>query len=301
MADTQVLWKVAEWYADYKSLLSSLAYKLLGSRQEADDVVQDVFVTLQSAEPHPLSNVRAYLCKMTVNRCMNVLQSARHKREAYVGEWLPEPWSGNYNDEPLEQLARRETISYAMLVMLEHLSPLERAVFVLREGYGYGYDELAELVGKSEANCRKILSRAKQALDLYRLLPQSHAEEQELTVDAAALEPFVAAFEQADIGKLLALMRQDAVFITDGGGKVTAVRRPVISARRAVILLRRMSTHSLHGTNISISMLNGQPALIFRRGKNVQAVMCLEWVQTEEGSRIKRIYTMYNPDKLSLI
>ncbi|WP_341278077.1 sigma-70 family RNA polymerase sigma factor [Paenibacillus sp. FSL H8-0537] len=301
MADTQVLWKVAEWYADYKSLLSSLAYKLLGSRQEADDVVQDVFVTLQSAEPYPLSNVKAYLCKMTVNRCMNVLQSARHKREAYIGEWLPEPWSGNYGDEPLEQLARRETISYAMLVMLEHLSPLERAVFVLREGYGYGYDELAELVGKSEANCRKILSRAKQALDLYRQLPQSHAEERELTVDAAALEPFVAAFEQADIGKLLALMRQDAVLITDGGGKVTAVRRPVISARRAVILLRRMSTHSLHAASLSVSIINGQPALVFRREKAVQAVICLEWVHTEAGSRIKRIYTMYNPDKLSLI
>ncbi|SFE63554.1 RNA polymerase sigma-70 factor, ECF subfamily [Paenibacillus algorifonticola] len=301
MADTQVLWQVAKWYADYKTLLSSLAYKLLGSRQEADDVVQDIFVTLQSAEPYPMRNVKAYLCKMTVNRCMNRLQSARHKREAYVGEWLPEPWSGEYGDGPLEQLARRETISYAILVMLEHLSPLERAVFVLREGYGYGYDELAELVGKSEANCRKILSRAKQALELYRQLPESQVEEQELTVDASALEPFVAAFEQADIGKLLALMRQDAVLYTDGGGKVTAARRPIISARRAVLLLRRMSTHSLHGTSISVSIMNGQPALVFRRERAVQAVMCLEWVQTEVGSRIKRIYTMYNPDKLSFI
>ncbi|MBW7458932.1 sigma-70 family RNA polymerase sigma factor, partial [Paenibacillus sepulcri] len=149
-----------ELYAQYKGLLFALAYQLTGSASDAEDVVQDVFVKVYDVKPEGLAEEpKAYLCKMVTNRARDLNKSARKRRERYFGEWLPEPIPTD--DEMFESVVRGELLSYAMLVLLEKLSPSERAVFVLREALGLGYPDIAGIVGKSDANCRKLLSRAR--------------------------------------------------------------------------------------------------------------------------------------------
>src|SRR5690625_3127718 len=147
-------------YRQYKGLLFTLAYQLTGSASDAEDAVQDVFLKLHDVKQERLVEPKAYLCKMVTNRCLDLLKSARKKREQYFGQWLPEPIPTSL-DEGFESVARGELLSYAMLVLLERLSPAERAVFVLREALSFEYAVISELVDKSEANCRKLNSRAR--------------------------------------------------------------------------------------------------------------------------------------------
>ncbi|MCC3377231.1 sigma-70 family RNA polymerase sigma factor [Cohnella sp. REN36] len=157
----------AGWYETYRTQMFQLAYRLLGTVADAEDAVQDAFVSLQSSAPAPDGAIRhpkAYLSKAVANRCLNVLKSARRRRESYVGEWLPEPIVESRSALPHESAEMDESVSYAMLVLLQRLSPVERAVFVLREALLFEYAEVAEMLGKSEANCRQLFSRAKRKL-----------------------------------------------------------------------------------------------------------------------------------------
>ncbi|WP_445479768.1 sigma-70 family RNA polymerase sigma factor [Lysinibacillus irui] len=155
--------ELSRLYVEYKSLLFSLAYKMTGSVADAEDVVQDVFIKLNGYEVMHIRNIKAFLCKMVSNRCIDLLKSSRNRRELYVGMWLPEPLTF-IEKEPLQEIMVKSDISYALLVLFEQLNPIERAIFILREVLGYDYETIAEIVQKKENNCRKILSRVKKML-----------------------------------------------------------------------------------------------------------------------------------------
>lgn len=147
-------------YKNYHTYLFSIAYRMLGTVTDAEDIVQDLFLSVK-IEIKDVENVKAYLAKITINRCLNFLNSARYKREIYTGPWLPEPYV-TPAQQPLDKIITDEAISYAFLVLMERLTPTERAVFVLREAFSYNYKDIVEVLEKTEANCRKIYSRAKQ-------------------------------------------------------------------------------------------------------------------------------------------
>ncbi|MGG0188518.1 sigma-70 family RNA polymerase sigma factor [Bacillus rhizoplanae] len=155
--------ELSQLYIEYKPLLFSLAYKMTGSIADAEDIIQDVFIKLNEYEMKHTSNVKAFLCKLVTNSCLDLLKSSKKKRELYVGTWLPEPIAVIETD-PLQEIMMKNDISYALLVLFEQLNPIERAIFILREILEYDYETIAEIVQKKEVNCRKILSRMKKML-----------------------------------------------------------------------------------------------------------------------------------------
>ncbi|UUZ84484.1 sigma-70 family RNA polymerase sigma factor [Paenibacillus sp. P26] len=156
--------RLEEWYTEYKPLLFSIAYRMLGTIAEAEDLVHDTFLSLPKIKEDSVQNVQAYLCKTVTNRCIDYLRSARKQREVYVGPWLPEPLAGPSPDDPQLKAERYDDISFAMLLMYEQFNPVERAIFILREAFDYDYKEIAGIVDKSEVACRKTYSRLKQKL-----------------------------------------------------------------------------------------------------------------------------------------
>ncbi|UUZ80331.1 sigma-70 family RNA polymerase sigma factor [Paenibacillus sp. P26] len=214
--------RMEELYDQYRAPLFTLAYQLTGSAADAEDAVQDVFFKACYVHPERLAEPKAYLCKMVTNHCLNLQKSARKKREMYVGPWLPEPIRTPEADTLETTVVRRDLLSYAMLVLLERLTPSERVVFVLREALGFDYPEIAELLGKQEANCRKLMSRARSKMGI--------SEEEPVAAEAVELEwvsRFLTSLEQGNVDHVLSLLTEDVMLFSDGGGKVTAATRPI--------------------------------------------------------------------------
>jgi RNA polymerase sigma factor (sigma-70 family) len=284
--------KIEKLYRQYKGLLLTLAYQMTGTWSDAEDAVQDVFVKICDVNPAGLSEEpKAYLCKMVVNRCRDLYKSARRRRERYVGEWLPEPIPTS-EDEPLDFIVRDELLSYATLVMLEKMSPAERAVFVLREALGIDYAGIAEIIGKSEVNCRKLFSRAKGKLDIGEDEPV-HAE----TDRAAWIRRFVAALEQDNTEQVISMLADDVVLVSDGGGKVFAAVRPIVyrdAVSKFLFGFFRKSLHHEGGIQLEMSEINGQTGVVIRLGQQVDSVALIH----TEGLSIRNIYIIRNPDKL---
>jgi RNA polymerase sigma-70 factor (ECF subfamily) len=275
----------------YKGLLFKLAYQLTGSVTDAEDVVQDVFLKIYDVSPERLAEPKAYLCKMVTNRCRDLYKAARKKREEYYGEWLPEPFVST-NIDSMESVIRDDLLSYAMLVLLERLSPTERAVFVLREALAFEYQEIAQLTEKSEANCRKLFSRAsaKMGLDIEKIVHIEAANEE-------WVHGFLEALKQGNMNQILSMLDQDVVSISDGGGKVSAVVKPIEKretvARFLLGPVRKASTINGH-VHIELGQVNGQPSIIFRSSEGIHTVGMLHF----EGNKIQKLYLIRNPDKL---
>ncbi|WP_379357745.1 MULTISPECIES: sigma factor-like helix-turn-helix DNA-binding protein [unclassified Paenibacillus] len=242
--------------------------------------------------PERLTEPKAYLCKMTANRCRDMLKSARNKRERYVGEWLPEPiYTGQ--EDAYEAVERGELLSYAMLVLLEKLSPAERAVLVLREALSFDYTDIAEIVGKSEANCRKLLSRAKGKMGF--------AVEEKIQPEAGNAQwvgRFLTALEHNHVDEVVSMLAEDVMLVSDGGGKVVAAIHPIVS-RDAILkfifgLLRKASQQDGQ-MRFELKNVNGQPGVVFYTGAEIETVVLLH---VEEGL-LRRIYFVRNPDKLN--
>ncbi|NBD25251.1 RNA polymerase sigma factor SigJ [Paenibacillus glycinis] len=302
-----------ELYASYKTLLFTLAYRMLGSVMDAEDIVQEAFLSLQGKEAERISNVKAYLCKIATNRCIDRLRSAQRQREVYVGPWLPEPlvadWagdvevsagsgfgSGSLEDDPYQAYARHESVSTAYLLLLQQLSSVERAVFLLREVLQYDYDEIADIVGKSSANCRQIFHRAKRGIQ-----PEEERNSPSAGVPAAPghqqlVEQFTAALTNGDIGKLLHLLSPGAALLSDGGGKVTAAVNPIIGAARISGflqgVLKKLDPASL---SYRLALVGGQLGLVTYTDGTPSGVFSF---RAEQG-RIANIYVVVNPDKLT--
>ncbi|QNR20740.1 RNA polymerase sigma-70 factor [Exiguobacterium sp. Helios] len=279
-----------ELFEQYKGLLFTLAYQITGSVSDAEDAVQDVFVKLYDVKPEKLAEPKAYLCKMVTNNCLDFLKSARKQREQYFGEWLPEPVITSTDELP-ELVIQGEMVSYALLVLLEKLSPSERAVFVMREAFGFEYEEIADIVGKSEVNCRQIFKRAKGKLPLTS--PKSYRS----SASKEWILGFMQALEQDDVDRVVSMLSEDVILVSDGGGKAIAAVHP-IESRQAVIRflfgLIRKSNQDGEILDIEILGINGQNGIVIRSAKRIQAVALVHIEQELIGN----IYIIRNPDKL---
>jgi RNA polymerase sigma factor (sigma-70 family) len=263
-----------ELYTQYKGLLFKLAYQLTGSVSDAEDVVQDVFLKIYDVPPERLAEPKAYLCKMVTNRCRDLHKSFLSSDE-----------------DSMESVVRDDLLSYAMLVLLERLTVSERVVFVLREALGFDYHEIAELIEKSEVNCRKLFSRASSKMGLTsEEIVHTEAANQEW------LNGFMAALKQGNTNQILSLLNQDVVLITDGGGKAQATVNPIITRDRVARFLlgpiRQLST--IEGAAVEIDRINGQPGIILRSSEGIHTVVMLH----VEGDLIRNLYVVRNPDKL---
>ncbi|HDR4423418.1 TPA: sigma-70 family RNA polymerase sigma factor [Bacillus cereus] len=276
-------------YETYQSLLFSLAYRILGSVMDAEDIVHDVFISLNNIEDvQSIENMRAYLCKMVTNRSIDKLRSAAHKRNVYVGMWLPEPFVEEIND-PSESFVMKESISMAYLLLLQQLTEVERVVFILREVFSYDYEEIASIVDKSNANCRKIFQRARKSiLDKPK---QSTLSTKKM---AAYVEKFISSLQCGDAQGMLEVLKTDAILKADGGGKATTAIHPIYSADRIIRLFFGIGKKFPEEYNVDYKMVNGVPGVIVKVNNKVTYVLSFSF----ENEKISNIYMMVNPEKL---
>ncbi|MBO3744722.1 RNA polymerase sigma factor SigJ [Streptosporangiaceae bacterium NEAU-GS5] len=276
---------VAEFEA-HRRRLFGLAYRMLGSAAEAEDVVQDAYLRWRDAAPdHPT----AWLTKVVTNLCRTRLTSSRATRETYIGPWLPEPVAAAALG-PLETAEQRESVSIAFLVMLERLTPAERAVVVLREAFSYGYREIAGLLDLTEANCRQLYGRASRRLhDRPRFADPDLARWKEIVAR------FIAAAQEGDLAGLEKVLAEDVVAWTDGGGALPAARKPVEGRAKVARWASRIVTKFGAGYAYALGEVNGQPAIIATLGGRVAAVVVIDL----DGDLVARAWTMVNPAKLS--
>ena len=285
-------------FDEHRPLLFSIAYRMLGSASDAEDVVQDAWLRYHGADD--VRSPRAFAATIVTRLCLDRLKSARASREEYVGPWLPEPIlttaagpGPSAVEGPDVTLQRSESVTLAFLVLLETLAPEERAVFILREVFDYSHDEIAEVLELTPANCRQLLHRAKGKIKNRPVHPEAARSRRDV------LGRFADALRSGDAQELTALLTEDVGFWSDGGGKVAAARRPL--AGRAEVLnflvgLHRTAVSS--GVYAAASMVleevNGEPALLLRVGDRLETVFVL----SIHGDRIAALRVMRNPDKL---
>lgn len=274
-------------------MLLALAYRLLGQVSEAEDVVQDAWLRWSAADRGQVANPAAFLTTVTTRLALDRLRSAAARREVYVGPWLPEPLpTGAAHDgfsDPADSLALRESASMGMLLLLDRLSPAERAVFVLREAFDMPYPEIASILDRTEDSCRQLLARAR------RHVADGRGRRAPSSIDAKPLvEAFIVAARGGDLSRLQSLLREDVVVTTDGGGIARAGRRPVHGAVKAARLFAKVFERFYAGGEIEYGSYNHAPAFVVRTPeRDVVYVFDLD-----EDGRIAEVYTVINPDKL---
>jgi RNA polymerase sigma-70 factor, ECF subfamily len=280
-----------ETFEQYRRLLFSIAYRMLGSVTDAEDMLQEAFIRWQHSSGDEVRSPRALLVTIVTRLCINHLQSARVRREEYVGQWLPEPLLTDPESDPLEVLRANESLSIAFLVLLERLAPIERAVFLLREVFEYEYSEVARILGQSEVNCRQILRRARQHVSEVRPRFTASAEERN-----NLLEQFLQATSRGDMEGLIDLLASDVVLHSDGGGKALAVPNLVVGADKVARGILG-SLGKLVPSNLlsRMAFINGQPGIVSYLNGQPYSVLTLD---SSEG-RIQAIYVVTNPEKLS--
>lgn len=276
-------------FDQYQDDLFSLAYRMLGTVSDAEDIVQEAFLRWQRVEPSTVDSPRAYLTSIATRLCIDHLRSARKQRETYIGPWLPEPIASASFEQPEYPVELAESLRVAFLMVLEHLSPTERAVFLLHDVFDYAYAEVATIVGKSEANCRQIARRARQHLKQHR--PRFDANEQEQT---QLVQHFLVAVQEGDLEGLMRLLAPDAVLYSDGGGKAIAARKPIEGAYKIAHFFITTARKAGEQVQAQPLVINGTAgAFIYEAGHLTTTITA----QVEDG-RIQALYTVRNPDKL---
>jgi RNA polymerase sigma-70 factor (ECF subfamily) len=278
-------------FNEHRSLLFSIAYRMVGSVADAEDVLQDAFIRWQQASHDEIRSPKAFLVTIVSRLCINHLQTARVQREEYVGQWLPEPVVTDPASDPAVTLLADESLSMAFLVLLERLSPVERAVFVLREVFDYDYAEIAEALGRSEANCRQILRRAKEHVHAARPRFTASAREQ-----SDLLARFVQATTEGDLDGLVALLASDVELHTDGGGKARALPNLIHGATNvARAILGGMRKFAPQNQVMRLVEINGEPGFVsYVNGQPASAL-----VLHAGDDHIQAIYVINNPSKLA--
>lgn len=277
----------------YRPLLFSIAYRMLGSVFDAEDILQEAYLRYQAVDEETVESPKALLTTIVTRLCLNLLSSARIQRETYLGPWLPEPLMDEYNPAMSNQTPKAdyESISMAFMVLLENLTPLERVVFILREVFDYEYSEMAAILERSEAACRKLFSRAKAYITAnksrFKATPEEHHR---------MLEGFTQTINSGDIQGLVNLLAEEVVFWADGGGKVSgAATQPIYGAQEVATFLMASTRLAPAGSEASFAYVNSRPALVLRRPEGQPFVV----VMLELGERrIQRIWSVANPDKL---
>ncbi len=278
----------SEVFNQYRSLLFSIAYRILGSVADAEDRVQEAFLRWHTGGSQSAESPRAYLSTVITRLCIDHLRSAKVQREVYIGPWLPEPLLNN-QDNPAQHLEQAESLSYAFMVLLESLNPVERAVFVLREVFDYDYSQIAAIVDKSEANCRQIVHRAQQRLEKRQPRYQaSHQQQEHLT------HQFLKACASGDMQGLLNLFSQEIVIYGDGGGKAVAARQPVAGASNVARFILGLLNKFGSGYELKPILIDSSPAFATYYQGRLDGVICFMLSQ----DRIEEIYSLRNPDKL---
>lgn len=282
-----------EVFKQHQPLLFAVAYRMLGSSADAEDLVQETFIRWQQAANVEITSSRALLVTILTRLCINHLQSARVRREQYFGQWLPEPLVTAPNQNPLASFEIDESVSLAFLLLLERLTPMERAVLLLREVFDYEYFEIASILDQTEPNCRQVLRRARQHIKESRPRFEASLEQRE-----ELLRRFSQASLQGDLEGLISLLSKEAVFYSDGGGKAPALPKPIYGAEniaRGVLEgLRRLVPKNLVRRFVEI---NGQPGIVTFLDANPFSVLTLDVT----GERISRLYVITNPEKLTRI
>jgi len=279
-----------EEFEELRPLLFAIAYRLLGSVAEAEDAVQETWLRYEASPTQPTST-KAFLSAVVTRVSIDVLRSARVRRETYVGQWIPEPLLTDPYQDPERAAELADSVSMAALLLLERLTPLERAVFVLREVFGFGFPEIAVAVGRSEAACRQLATRARRHMDVGR--PRFEADRREREELAAR---FFDALRDGDIEGLRQLLAADVQMVGDGGGKAPAFARSVIGADNvARVLASNLPLLATIDVRVEPREVNGQPGAILRdRNDNVVGTVTLDVL----GGRIQVIRSVVNPDKL---
>ncbi|MFG2085252.1 MULTISPECIES: RNA polymerase sigma-70 factor [unclassified Spirillospora] len=274
-------------FVTHRSLLFTVAYEMLGSAADAEDVVQETWLRWAAVDQAEVRDPRAYMVRIVTRQALDRLRTLARRREDYVGEWLPEPLLTS--PDVAEDVELAESVSIAMLMVLETLGPAERAVFVLREVFQAPYDEIAAALEKTPAAVRQIARRARQHVaDRRPRMEVSRAEQQ------AAVERFRSAIQTGDLQGLFDVLAPDVVLVADGGGLVRTVRRPVRGAKRVSRLLAGVPRLA-PGARIGAMWLNGAPALRIDLEGELHTAVSL----VIEGGRITRIYAVSNPHKLA--
>jgi RNA polymerase sigma-70 factor (ECF subfamily) len=279
-----------EQFDELRPLLFAIAYRILGSVSDAEDAVQDTWLRYESSATEPTSP-KAFLSAVVTRLSIDVLRSARVRREVYVGNWFPEPLVDDPYDDPARSAELADSVSMASLLLLERLSPLERAVFVLREVFAFGFPEIASAVGRSEAACRQLAVRARRHMDAGR--PRFDADRREQEELAAR---FFDALREGDVDGLRELLAADVQLVSDSGGKAPQWGRGAFGAENVARLLAAfLPWLSEIDVTIEQHVLNGQPGAIFR---DREGRVLNTWTVDILGGRIQAIRTVLNPEKL---
>lgn len=276
--------------AELRSRAVAVAYRMVGSRSEAEDIAQDTMVKVQAAAAREeLRSAAAFTTTVATRLAIDHLRSARVRREEYVGPWLPEPLSAIGADDTAAAAELADSLSFAMLVVLESLGPLERAAFLLHDTFGYGYDELSRILDRSPAACRQLVSRARRRIaDDRPPLPTDPQEHREL------LGRFVAAARSGDLAGLVDVLAPDAVVITDGGANMKAARHPIRGRDRVSRFMHSIGPRIFDGFEVELTDVNGQLGFVAWDG---EAATLVGTIEVADG-KIVTVRSVRNPDKL---
>jgi len=282
----------AERFTHLRPLLFTIVYEILGSATESDDVLQDSYMRWAEVDLATVRDTKSYLAQLVTRQALNALRASTRRREDYIGPWLPEPLLLDERDASAD-VVLAESVSMAMLVLLETLTPDERAVFVLREVFGFDYDEIAGAVSKSTATVRQVAHRAREHVHARR----KRFEPVDAATTAEITEQFMTAAATGDMEGLLSMLAPDAIWTADSGGKASAARRPVVGADRvakAIIGIFRLG-QKLPDVRIQTAVYNSAPAVIVYSADHLEGVFLIEVID----GKITHFYAMRNPDKLA--
>jgi RNA polymerase sigma-70 factor (TIGR02957 family) len=287
----------ADVFEANRDLMFAVAYRVLGTITDAEDAVQDAWLRWSAAHREHVADQRAYLARVVVNTALNRLRAARARREAYIGPWLPEPLLTEAGPDPAERAELAESVSMAMLVVLESLTPDERAVFVLREVFGFSHAEIGAALGRPDAAVRQLAHRAREHVQARRpRFDVNWNQQREVT------ERFLAAAAGGDIEGLVSVLADDVTLLTDGGGKAKAALRPITGAGKVARFMAGIATRPYMGIAVSAmsvdaAEINGAPGTLISAGGHPVAVLTM----AVADGRITAIQLLANPDKLSAI
>jgi RNA polymerase sigma-70 factor (ECF subfamily) len=281
-----------ERFTVLRPLLFTIAYEILGSATDADDVLQDSYLRWVDADLSTVRDSKSYLARLVTRQALNALRAGARRREEYVGPWLPEPLLLDQQD-PSADVVLAESVSMAMLVLLETLSPDERAVFVLRDVFGFDYSEIAGAVGKQTPAVRQVAHRAREHVRARRKRfdvpdPQRNAE---------IAAQFLATAASGDVEALMAMLAPDVAWVADSGGKASAARRPVVGAERVARAVAGLMRRGPAALRVEMATCNSAPAVLFYLAERLEGVVTVEIAD----GKITNLYVTRNPDKLAAL
>jgi len=282
----------AERFTLLRPLLFTIAYEILGSATESDDVLQDSYLRWANVDLSTVRDTKSYLAQLVTRQALNALRADSRRREEYVGPWLPEPLLLDEQD-PSADVVLAESVSLAMLVLLETLSPDERAVFVLREVFGFDYGEIAEAVDKPAPTVRQVAHRAREHVRARRRRFDTVDPQRNAQITAQ----FLATAASGDVESLMAMLAPDATWTADGGGVVSAARRPVVGAEKVARAIAGLIRRGAAALRVEMVTCNSAPAVLFYLDERLEGVITVEITD----DKISNFYVMRNPDKLAAV